>query len=121
MPSPSPSDYPAPLARFPVEIRDAYARVMAAHDPAALRLVIEAALRDYMPKASAYPRTAALRAELRLVEDLSFDSLAIAETVFFFEDLFQVRIENQDILALHTVGDLQAYVLRKLEAGKPLA
>ena len=111
---PSPSDSPDALARFPREVRDAFALVRSDQAPAALRLIIEAALRDYLPSASPFSKNAPILDEHRLIEDLGFDSLAIAETVFFFEDIFQVRIDNQDILALHTVGELHAYVARRL-------
>ena len=111
---PSPSDSPDALARFPREVREAFARVQSDHAPAALRLIIDAALRDYLPEASPFLKDAPILDEHRLIEDLGFDSLAIAETVFFFEDIFQVRIDNQDILALHTVGELHAYVARRL-------
>ena len=111
---PSPSDSPGALARFPREVREAFARVQSDQAPAALRLIIEAALRDYLPSASPFSKSAPILDEHRLIEDLGFDSLAIAETVFFFEDIFQVRIDNQDILALHTVGELHAYVARRL-------
>lgn len=111
---PSPSDIPDVLARFPLEVREAFTRVRADHDPVALRVVIDAALRDYLPTASPFPKDAPIHDGIRLIEDLGFDSLAIAETVFFFEDIFQVRIDNQDILALHTVGELHAYVARRL-------
>lgn len=108
-----PSNASHPLARFPAEIRAAFERFSADGSPADLRLVVDAALLDFMPKRgnSTLP---ALRDEQRLMEDLGFDSLAVAETVFFFEDLFKVSIQTQEILALSTVGQLRDFVARKL-------
>ena len=103
-----------PLARFPAAVREAFARFRAG-DPAALGLVLSAIVRDFMPRREAAPADP-LPDTARLIEDLGFDSLAIAEIVFFMEDLFQVKISNEEILQLRTVGELHAFVLRKLAA-----
>ena len=113
---PTPSDLPQPLVRFPAEVRAAYQTFRDSRDEAALRVVVLAAVRDFMPRASAHPRSAELRLNQRLIEDLGFDSLAVAETVFFFEDLFKVTIKNEDILALHTVGELCDFVAKRARA-----
>ena len=113
---PTSSDLPQPLVRFPAEVRTAYQSFCATGDEAALRTVVLAAVRDFMPRNSAHPRTEALRPDERLIEDLGFDSLAVAETVFFFEDLFKVTIKNEDILALHTVGELCDFVAKRARA-----
>ncbi|MBK8474858.1 MAG: acyl carrier protein [Opitutaceae bacterium] len=118
---PSSSDTPPPLLRFPAEVRAAYQGFCCTRDEAALRVVIFAAVLDFMPKSSAHSRVDALRPEQRLIEDLGFDSLAVAETVFFFEDLFQVTIKNEEILALRTVGELGDFVARRLREKAPVA
>ena len=118
---PTPSDIPSPLVRFPAEVRAAYQSFRASRDEAALRVVVLAAVRDFMPLNSAHPRTEPLRDDERLIEDLGFDSLAVAETVFFFEDLFKVTIKNADILALHTVGEFCDFVVRRLREQPPAA
>ncbi len=120
-PMPTPSDIPAPLARFPDEVRAAYRTFCASRDEAALRVVIVAAVRDFMPRNSVHSRTDALHAAERLIEDLGFDSLAVAETVFFFEDLFKVTIKNEEIMALRTVGELCDFVARRLREQPPAA
>lgn len=118
---PTPTDIPQPLNRFPAEVRAAYQAFRAARDETALRVVIVAAVRDFMPRASVHSRTEPLRAEERLIEDLGFDSLAVAETVFFFEDLFKVTIKNEEIMALRTVGELCDFVARRLREQSPAA
>jgi acyl carrier protein len=105
-----PFDPAARLDRFPLEVRDAYRHFRAGGAPANLETVVLAVLREHMPK----PGLAPLTDEMRLMEDLGYDSLAVAEMVFFFEDLFQVRIENQELLGVRTVGEVRRFVARKI-------
>lgn len=115
--TPPPPENPSPLDKFPAEVREAYQRFRATGDTAALHVLVYGTLRDFIPskKADGAPP---LRDDLRLVEDLGFDSLAIAEMVFFFEDLFQLTINNAELQTVVTVGDVQTFVVRKL-AEKP--
>ncbi len=110
MPSPTPPEPAAKLDRFPLEVRDAFRRFGAGGSAADLDLVITAVLRAHMPK----PGSGPMADDLRLMEDLGYDSLAVAEMIFFFEDLFQVRIENQELLGVRTVGEVRRFVVRKL-------
>jgi acyl carrier protein len=111
---------PSQLARYPVEARDAYERFRTNGDAEALRVIVLAAVRDFMPKRN-LGTTIELRDEMKLMEDLGYDSLAVAETVFFFEDLFKVRIENTELMTVRTVGELLQFVSRKLAETKPSA
>ena len=115
------TDIPQPLARFPVEVRAAYQNFRSTRDEAALQVVILAAVSDFMPKSSVHQRLEPLRLEQRLIDDLGFDSLAVAETVFFFEDLFRVTIRNQELMALRTVGELCDFVAHRLREQSPTA
>jgi acyl carrier protein len=118
MQSPQPPPDPsAKLEHFSPEIRDAYARFRATGDLAALQIVVLAAVRDHMPKPTGQPMTD----DLRLMEDLGYDSLAVAETVFFIEDLFQVRVETAEIMEIKTVGALREFVAKKIGAKKAIA
>lgn len=112
---------PSQLARYPVEAREAYERFRLSGDVDALRIVVFAAVRDFMPKRNLGGAPIELKDEMRLMEDLGYDSLAVAETVFFFEDLFQVRIENTELMSVRTIGELQQFVTRKLGETKPSA
>jgi 3-hydroxyacyl-[acyl-carrier-protein] dehydratase len=114
---PSVSDSIAQLQRFPLEIRDAYRSFRSTGDIVALHVVVLAVVRDYMPQPTETPLTD----EMRLIEDLGYDSLAVAETVFFLEDLLQVRIENKELLQVRTVGELRGFVTRKVEQKPPAA
>ena len=106
-----------------MEARDAYERFRTTGDVEALSQVILAAVRDFMPKRNLGPGGAELRSDMKLMEDLGYDSLAVAETVFFFEDLFKVRIQNTELMSVRTIGELQTFVMKKLaeNANKPTA
>ncbi len=115
--SQSTPDPSSKLENFSPEIRDAFARFRSTGDPAALQTLVLAVVRDYMPKPADRPLTD----DLRLVEDLGYDSLAVAETVFFIEDLFQVRVETAEIMEVKTVGALKEFVAKKIGAPKATA
>ena len=52
--------------------------------------------------------------ETNFIEDLGLDSLAIAEFVFFFEDVFQLKITNEELPGMRTLGELKAFLKAKL-------
>jgi acyl carrier protein len=115
-PSPRTHD---PLDKFPEEVRRAFHRYQSTGDPQALDLVVLAVVRDYVPKHAAPASGDALPENARLMNDLGFDSLAIAEMVFFLEDLLKVKITNDEILRVTTVSELRAFVQLKLGGGNP--
>lgn len=111
-----------PLGKFPEAVRAAYMRYRETGDKEAVDLVVLAVVRDYVPKTILLPAENPLPDHARLIADLGFDSLAISETVFFLEDLFKVRITNAEIMEVRTVGELRAFVRRKLSStGQPKA
>lgn len=113
---PESSDAVRALGRhFPEEAQQAYARFVQTHVPADADIVVLAIMVDHMPDKNRRPETTPADTQ-SLVADLGFDSVAITEMVFFLEDLFQVRISNEEILKVRTVGDLRAFVRQKLSA-----
>jgi len=116
--SPSPSSRD-PLAKFPADVRDAHARFIASGDVAALDSVVLAVVLDHQPKGAqtTVPSQATAPDDsARLIADLGFDSLALAEIVFFFEDLYGVTITNEELLRITTIGELRAFVRAKVAA-----
>ena len=106
---------PPQLKRFPAEVRAAYRQFRATGDADAVQRVVLAAVSEHGPRGSAVatePSTATNN--LRLVEDLGYDSLAIAELVFFLEDLFEVSIRTHEIQSIATVGQLRTFVAQKI-------
>lgn len=103
---------------MPAVARAAFRQFQADGDPAALDVVILAILADYVPRPTDAP-LATLPGTTRLVEDLGFDSLAITEVVFFYEDLFGIAISNQEIVLVRSLDDLRSFVRRKVPAPLP--
>lgn len=103
-----------PLASFPPEVRDAHARWLAERDPAALDVVVLAIVAHHRTSRARSPE--AMPETARLIEDLGYDSLTLAEIVFFIEDVFQVTISTEDLRKIATIADLRAYIRAKVAA-----
>jgi acyl carrier protein len=67
----------------------------------------------HLPSGAA-PPPGRLRDDLRLSVDLGLDSLALAEMAFKLDELLGVSIESGDVKGLATVGELKAFLARKL-------
>lgn len=98
---------------FPENVQLAYTRFLETKVPADADVVVLAIMLDHVPDRKRRPETPPPDTA-GLIADLGFDSVAITEMVFFLEDLFQVRISNEEILKVRTVGDLRAFVRQKL-------
>ena len=119
--SPSPSNR-NPLAKFPSAIRTAHAHFLATGDVEALDTVVLAVVLDHRPKPapSATPAPVVEPTDsARLMADLGFDSLALAEIVFFLEDLYGVTITNEELMTITTIGELRAFVRVKIASSRP--
>jgi acyl carrier protein len=118
VPTPTPASLPEAaetlLKHFPEDVRTAYVRLRETGDPVAADTLVLAIVADHMPGEGIELTDAA-----SLVDDLGFDSVAIAEMVFFIEDLLQVSVTNAEILRVRTVGELRAFVRTKLAALPP--
>ena len=109
--SASPNSARTLLEHFPETVQQAFSRFQTARAPEDADIVVAAVVIDHMPRNHG---AADLPDSKRLVDDLGFDSIAITEMVFFLEDLFHVRIANEEILRVRTVGDLRAFIREKL-------
>jgi acyl carrier protein len=105
---------PDPFATFPSFVREAHARWLSAHDLAALDTVVLAIVGFHRSRRGPLDLTSRPPDSARLVADLGYDSLALAEVVFFIEDIYRVSISNHDLRLIHTVADLRAYVRTKV-------
>ncbi|MET0262746.1 MAG: acyl carrier protein [Rariglobus sp.] len=123
VPSPTPASTPAapkpaapanPLAKFPSAVRDAHKHFLATGDVEALDTVVLAVVRDHQPSHLRATSPAVFPDEASLMGDLGFDSLALAEIVFFFEDLYKISITNDELMNISTVGKLREFVRSKV-------
>lgn len=53
--------------------------------------------------------------QVRLVEDLAIDSLLMVEIVILVEETLQIKIENEELRSLRTLGDLKTYLNAKVQ------
>jgi acyl carrier protein len=111
LPTVLPGAAPDQLRHMPEAVRIAYERFVAGGNRADLDTVTVAILQDFRHKGTP---PADYAPHLRLIEDLGFDSLAIAEIVFYAEDLFHITISNDEIVQVRTVGELCRFVGRKV-------
>ena len=109
--TPPPSN---PLAKFPSAVRDAQERFLATGDVAALDAVVLAVILDHQPSIAKKPDAETPADSARLIEDLGFDSLALAEIVFFLEDLYKMTITNEELKNVATMGEIRAFVRSKV-------
>ena len=117
--SPSAPDLPADIAEklrhLPETARVAFLEYRRTGNSDGLDPLIFAMLESYAPKKPEQPLSGMPGTTL-LMDDLGFDSLAIAELVFSTEDLFEVRISNEEVLQVRTIDDLRAFIRRKVSA-----
>lgn len=52
--------------------------------------------------------------QTRLMEDLRIDSLLMVEIVMIVEQVLDIRVQNDEFAGISTVGDLQAFITRKV-------
>lgn len=111
---PASADQEEAFRTLPPEAQAAFQQYMASGDVTTLDQVILAILGDFIPRPPARPLSE-LPGDTRLMDDLGFDSLAIAEVVFFTEDLLAIRIANEEIIQVRTLDDLRRFVRRKAQ------
>lgn len=101
------------LTGYPEALFADYQAFLATREPAALHRFVVGLIRflhdsDQQTAGADPADTANLRA------DLGIDSITIAEVVFLIEDIFGVEIANDEIAAIETVGELKAFLSRKV-------
>jgi len=101
------------LCGYPEEILQQYESYLRDGDQAHLNDFVIGLLR-FLQDADASGESRNLSDDTQLRDDLGVDSITIAEVIFQLEDIFEIEIENQDLMNIQTVGELKQYILRKL-------
>ena len=57
---------------------------------------------------------AEMKSDANILEVLGADSLDVVELVMAIEEAFDIEIGDEDAEAIRTVGDVEAYVLKRL-------
>ncbi|MFZ5806996.1 MAG: phosphopantetheine-binding protein [Verrucomicrobiota bacterium] len=52
---------------------------------------------------------------IRLIEDLGIDSLTMLEVVLSIEEALTIRIENEELMQIRTLGDVQKFIADKVQ------
>jgi hypothetical protein len=103
------------IRHLPAEAQAAFQLFQVGRDPASLDPLIFSILEQYIPRKPTSP-LARQAGNLRLMEDLGFDSLAITEVVFFTEELLEISIANEEIIQVRTLDDLRGFIRAKVAA-----
>ncbi len=101
------------LCGYPEPILEQYERYQETRDQAYLHGFVIGLLR-FLQDADETTATTGLSDSTQLREDLGVDSITIAEVIFQLEEIFEIEIDNQDLMNIHTVGELKQYILSKV-------
>lgn len=52
---------------------------------------------------------------IRLIEDLGIDSLTMLEVVLSIEEALSIRIENEELMQIRTLGDVRSFIADKVK------
>ena len=55
--------------------------------------------------------------DANILEDLGADSLDVVEMVMAIEEAFDIEVSDEDAEAMRTVGDVEAYVMKRVAPG----
>ena len=101
------------LAGYPESILRNYEAFKENSDPAKLNDFV-IGLIQFLQDTTESEDLSSLSDETRLQEDLGIDSITIAEVVFLLEEIFEIEINNQELMEITTVGQLREFILKKL-------
>lgn len=108
------------LKRCSQETVDAAFRFRSEGDLEAAKVVVYGIIERYMPVEAA-PKLRSATDDTRLIEDLGIDSLTMLEIVLSIEEALGVRIENEELREIRTLGEVKDFISKKISAGPSTA
>jgi 3-hydroxyacyl-[acyl-carrier-protein] dehydratase len=106
------------LRRCSPETTDAAIRYRERGDLDAIPLVVFGILDRYQP-ATAPIKLSEANEDTRLIEDIGLDSLTLLEIVLSIEEVLKLRIENEELREIRTLGQLNKFLHAKITGAKP--
>ncbi|MEI8315719.1 MAG: acyl carrier protein [Verrucomicrobiota bacterium] len=100
------------LRRCNAATLEAAIRFRESGDSSAIPTIVYGLIERYQPATSTV-QLADANDETRLVEDLGLDSLTLLELVLSIEEVLQLRIENNELKAIRTVGQMNEFLKAK--------
>ena len=108
----------AALKRCRPETIDAALRFRASGDPTEIPVIVYGIVERHLaPEVSQKLDLHHVEEGTRLVEDLGIDSLTMLEIVLSIEETMAMRIENEELKDLRTLGDVKTFIGQKLAVG----
>jgi len=104
------------LKRCSQETIDAAFRFRNEGDLEAAKLVVYGIIERYMP-AEAAPKLKTATDDTRLIEDLGIDSLTMLEIVLSIEEALGIRIENDELREIRSLGEVKDFISNKIRSG----
>jgi 3-hydroxyacyl-[acyl-carrier-protein] dehydratase len=86
-------------------------------DVTAIKQVAFGIIERYQPATAAVKLSAATE-NMRLKEDIGLDSLTLLEIIMSMEEVLKLRIENEELREIRTLGQLNTFLNSKISGGK---
>lgn len=102
------------LKRCSPETIEAAIRFRKTGDPQAVSVVVYGIIQRYLPSGSTVC-VAEAPDEARLIEDLGIDSLTMLEIVMAIEEALDVKIDNEELRQITTLGQVKTFLERKVK------
>lgn len=103
------------LRRCSTATVDAAVQFRQTGDPRTVSTIVYGLIERYQPSTSAVKLSDA-NENTRLVEDLGLDSLSLLELVLAVEEVLKLKIENDELREIRTIGQLNTFLQTKLAA-----
>ncbi len=106
------------LKRCSPETVEAALRFRRTNDPAGVDVIVLGIIERFLDP-EVRPRLRSGGDGLRIFDDLGIDSLTMVEVVMLVEEVLQIKINNEELRDLRTIGDIKIYIDCRLK-GLPL-